>query len=61
MASLSLISKCGNTLFCYLRTIHLWLIVIVVFLFGVAHRRLRSGSSKNQNSKEAVLRSKTSS
>ncbi|KAK4219759.1 hypothetical protein QBC37DRAFT_112085 [Rhypophila decipiens] len=30
----SFLSKCGNTFFCFLRNAPLWIVVIVVFLFG---------------------------
>lgn len=39
-SSSSLIAKCGNTLTCVLRAVPLWVVVIVVLLFGFARRRL---------------------
>lgn len=37
--SSSLLSKCGSTLFCFLRNLPLWLIVIVIFVAGALSSR----------------------
>ena len=38
--SSSIIAKCGTTLTCVLRSVPLWVVVIVVLLFGFARRRV---------------------
>lgn len=39
-SSSSLIAKCGTTITCVLRSVPLWVVVIVVLLFGFARRRV---------------------
>lgn len=39
-SSSSLIAKCGTTITCVLRSVPLWVVVIVVLLFGFARRRI---------------------
>lgn len=41
-SSSSILAKCGTTLTCVLRSIPLWLVVIVVLLLGFARRRVSS-------------------
>lgn len=38
--SASLFAKCGTTLVCVLRSVPLWVVVIVVLLFGFARSRV---------------------
>ncbi|KAI3397912.1 hypothetical protein diail_10081 [Diaporthe ilicicola] len=45
-SSSSLIAKCGTTITCVLRSVPLWVVVIVVLLFGFARRRVSKLVSK---------------
>lgn len=40
LANQSFLSKCGSTLFCYLRTVHLWLFVVLVLILGALRSRV---------------------
>lgn len=39
-SSSSILDKCGTTITCVLRSIPLWVVVIVVLLLGFARRRI---------------------
>lgn len=51
-SSSSLIAKCGTTLTCVLRSVPLWVVVIVVLLFGFARRRISQLISTHKPSPE---------
>jgi hypothetical protein len=40
LASQSFLSKCGSTLFCYLRTVPLWILVVLILIFGALRSRV---------------------
>lgn len=40
LASHSFLSKCGSTVFCYLRTVHLWVFVLLILLLGALRSRV---------------------
>jgi len=51
-ASGPLLSKCSSTLFCFLRTVPLWIVVIVVLLAGALRQFVcRSASSSSPTSR----------
>jgi hypothetical protein len=40
LASQSFLSKCGSTLFCYIRTVHLWVFVLLILILGALRSRV---------------------
>jgi hypothetical protein len=39
-ANPSFLSKCGSTVLCHLRTVHLWLLVVLIFILGALRNRI---------------------
>lgn len=53
LANQSFLTKCGSTVFCYLRTAHLWVLVLVILLFGALRSRVANALRPRQGRKEA--------
>ncbi|KAK8024414.1 hypothetical protein PG993_012480 [Apiospora rasikravindrae] len=55
----ALSTKCATTALCYLRSVSLWGVVIVLFLFGIVRARATSIFERNNTQHPTTTRPKT--